>query len=249
MARESQTALTLWHNEKHVHDSGGERLSAQRGDRVLHLMQGVFDEAFAHSASHRGSSAIPADRSVYDFVAERAAELAVREGEDLGLLMHVADTWSGYVGQSIRKQGLRFAYLDQCCSEGKLRVVFPMSYKTLMEVVVGQYFIESTYEAILERVAKLPRQLADLRLKQKVAAITTGDGSCGGVTVKTESGESLSFDEVVVTAPLGWLKKNTHIFSPSLPPRLSRAIDSIGVANFEKVRSSKDIFLATRENC
>jgi Flavin containing amine oxidoreductase len=43
------------------------------------------------------------------------------------------------------------------------------------------------------------------------------------------------FDEVVMTAPLGWLKRNKDVFIPALPPRLSQAIDSISYGDLEKV--------------
>jgi hypothetical protein len=55
------------------------------------------------------------------------------------------------------------------------------------------------------------------------------------VVVTTNQGDSLRFDEIVVTAPLGWLKQNQEAFIPSLPPRFSSAIDSIGYGCLEKV--------------
>jgi hypothetical protein len=55
------------------------------------------------------------------------------------------------------------------------------------------------------------------------------------VEVTTEKGEALQFDEIVVTAPLGWLKQNQGAFTPALPLRLSSAIDSIGYGCLEKV--------------
>jgi len=43
------------------------------------------------------------------------------------------------------------------------------------------------------------------------------------------------FDHVVVTAPLGWLKRNESVFSPPLTPEISTAIHSLGFGNLEKV--------------
>lgn len=40
---------------------------------------------------------------------------------------------------------------------------------------------------------------------------------------------------MVVTCPLGWLKKNKSMFSPPLTPRLSAAIDNISYGRLEKV--------------
>ncbi len=57
----------------------------------------------------------------------------------------------------------------------------------------------------------------------------------GQVILKTEKGESFSFDEVLMTTPLGFLKRNKHIFKPSLPPRLLAGIDAVSVGHLEKV--------------
>ena len=58
------------------------------------------------------------------------------------------------------------------------------------------------------------------------------------------------FDQVVVTMPLGWLKKNPRAFVPPLPDRLSRAIGNIGYGCLEKVRlnlvSVKDVWLTVQ---
>lgn len=53
--------------------------------------------------------------------------------------------------------------------------------------------------------------------------------------VTTTAGETLNFDEVVFTAPLGWLKRHPEAFKPKLPPRLTKAISSIGYGCLEKV--------------
>lgn len=49
------------------------------------------------------------------------------------------------------------------------------------------------------------------------------------------SGAQLSFDELVVTCPLGWLQKNPQAFDPALPPGLTKAINSISYGCLEKV--------------
>ena len=55
------------------------------------------------------------------------------------------------------------------------------------------------------------------------------------VRVKTADGQVFEFDEVVVTAPLGWLKQNLQAFFPPLPDRLCKAIQNIGYGSLEKV--------------
>jgi monoamine oxidase len=69
-----------------------------------------------------------------------------------------------------------------------------------------------------------------------VAKISCRDEFQDKVHVHTRGGEVFEFDQVVLTAPLGWLKKNgASAFEPPLPPRISRAISSLGYGCLEKV--------------
>lgn len=63
------------------------------------------------------------------------------------------------------------------------------------------------------------------------------------VSIRTDAGQLLEFDEVVVTAPLGWLKRHPDAFEPALPARLTRAIESISYGCLEKVTSPPAAFL------
>jgi len=53
--------------------------------------------------------------------------------------------------------------------------------------------------------------------------------------LRTICGSTQVFDEVVITAPLGWLKRNKSAFVPPLPARISQAIDNISYGRLEKV--------------
>jgi hypothetical protein len=55
------------------------------------------------------------------------------------------------------------------------------------------------------------------------------------VKVITEDGKTLIYDDVVMTAPLGWLKLNKATFVPPLPPHFAQAIDAISYGCLEKV--------------
>ncbi len=78
---------------------------------------------------------------------------------------------------------------------------------------------------------------ADIKLGQKVTRVETPESGtkARGVTVVTEDGNRQVFDGVVMTTPLGWLKRNKEMFVPSLGKRLLNAIDSISVGHLEKV--------------
>ncbi|KAI4179960.1 MAG: hypothetical protein LQ348_005282 [Seirophora lacunosa] len=57
----------------------------------------------------------------------------------------------------------------------------------------------------------------------------------GGVAVTAADGFRGVFDDIVVAAPLGWLKRNEDVFSPPLAPRISTAIRSLGYGNLDRV--------------
>lgn len=59
--------------------------------------------------------------------------------------------------------------------------------------------------------------------------------STGVINVEAANGFRGVFDDVVTTAPLGWLKRSENVFSPPLTPRISNAIHSLGYGNLDKV--------------
>lgn len=87
----------------------------------------------------------------------------------------------------------------------------------------------------MDHVAKPAIQKADIRYKSTVEKIEYSTQGSGKVMVYVEGGHCYEFNEVVCTAPLGWLKRNQSAFKPPLPHRLARAIDSISYGCLEKV--------------
>lgn len=105
---------------------------------------------------------------------------------------------------------------------------------------LDNYFVASTYQRILQHVAKTALAQADIRFKQPVIKIETPpndeqEPSRHQVTVTTASGEIHTFDQLVITCPLGWLKRNTESFNPQLPARFLQAINNISFGRLEKI--------------
>ena len=73
---------------------------------------------------------------------------------------------------------------------------------------------------------------ADLRLGTEVAEVVL---SAGGVDVRCADGTSEAGSHVVVTVPLGVLKRGAPRFSPALPPDRLAAIGRLGFGRLEKV--------------
>ena len=100
----------------------------------------------------------------------------------------------------------------------------------------------------MEQVAKVPLASADVHFNTRVVAVEAAEDareSGSAIALRTEDGQTHVFDEVVLTTPLGWLKKNKLAFAPPIPPRLSQAIDSISVGHLEKVDARPAIAAAS----
>ena len=98
-------------------------------------------------------------------------------------------------------------------------------------------FLAGTYKAILEAVSRPVLAEVDLQLNTIVRSITatiSPDGS-PSVSLMTADSRNCTFDEVILTTPLGWLKKNLNAFSPSLPQRIATAVSHISYGRLEKV--------------
>lgn len=136
-------------------------------------------------------------------------------------LLQLARGWGAYIGSPIDRQSLKFFWLEECL-EGE------------------NPFVAGTYGKILDAVAGSAKRHAEIHLQCEVVEIgskgtTENDGVHKQPFVKTADGAVHTFDEVVLTAPLGWLKSNKDVFKPAIPASLSKAIDSISYGHLDKV--------------
>ena len=141
------------------------------------------------------------------------------------LVLQMAHLWGSFVGTSVARQSLRFFWLEKSL-EGE------------------DAFVAETFEKILARVAEPvvanAGSTAELALEfntvvTAIQSVVTEDGRTR-VRLKTAgSDESREFDGVIVTVPLGWLKRNKETFSPALPDDVGLAIDSISYGKLDKV--------------
>ena len=184
---------------------------------------------------------IPKDKSLYDFFVEKSEELfGDGKGEEGNkeLLCQMSEMWGAYIGEPVQRQSLRFVWLEEVCGGGESLNLTRTSITHTDNRNQEELFVETNYKAILAAIAKPALEKAEIKLNTRVLGVHTTERETKGgkVSLTIDSGETLSFDEVIMTTPLGWLKKNKHVFSPSLPPRLTAGIDAISVGHLEKVR-------------
>lgn len=100
---------------------------------------------------------------------------------------------------------------------------------------IENLFCAGTYEKVLEAVARSARDKATILYNTRAVKVLTKTSDRPKPSVVLDSGATLEFDEIVFTAPLGWLKKNLDAFEPALPERLQQGIKSISYGCLEKV--------------
>jgi hypothetical protein len=197
-------------------DRSGKIIPEALATQYSETMWGIIKKAIGYSVEH--SDQIDPSESLFDFMSEVGKGVIDSEpdsGIDLKTLLECSELWSAYVGEDIRKQSLKHLFLEECI-EGK------------------NLFVAGTYRSILAHIAATALSKSDLHLNTTVTNIKSDDTD-SDVSIKTSSGATRSFNEVVLTTPLGWLKRHTQAFEPPLSPRLLSAISSLGYGRLEKV--------------
>jgi hypothetical protein len=202
-------------------DSDGVRRSDEEASDLSAKVWGIIVDAFKYSDEN--SASIDSKMSLYEYFERRLDEerpaLDRRKRDDV---LKEAQMWGPFVGDAVGTQSLKFFFLEECVDGGNV-------------------FVSGTYEKILAEVGRQMRESGniDLKLDTEIVKIDYGLRSSkddGKVEVTTSTGERSSFDEVIVTCPLGWLKRNhEHMFNPRLPIRLQQAISNINYGRLEKL--------------
>ncbi|TVY85125.1 Protein FLOWERING LOCUS D [Lachnellula suecica] len=219
LAIATSTPLHTWNSHQNIYTSSGTLLPKAKAASLSTLLWDIIEEAFEYSEAHGAS--IPETASLYDFIAEKVIEKIPGDDEtareDRKLVSEMSEMWGAYVGHPVSRQSLKFAWLEECCGGEEM-------------------FIETTYESIFEAISKPALDGAVIQLKKRVTKITTPEArNSSKISVTTEEGQKFEFDEVVLTTPLGWLKRNKAAFQPALPERILQGMENISVGILEKV--------------
>ena len=198
------------------------------------IVWSIIADAFKYSKET--SISIPSNESLMDFfhMKVRGREL---DEDSSKLVLAMARIWGDFVGEPIEKQSLKFFWLEECI-EGGTSWVSDMIQGTATDMPLTEnLFLASTYKTILNEIARSGLAKSQLKLSTKVTSISFNaiQDEDPSATVTTASNEVLRFDEVIVTCPLGWLKRNTSSFIPALPTRMLEAIQNISYGRLEKV--------------
>jgi polyamine oxidase len=184
----------------------GRRLSAAEAGELLGLYDAVFPDVTGQLAGELGPEASAAD-GIEAFVARSGlAPGPARRARQM--LYGVIEAESADLAE---RQSLRWMWNE-------------LEYG-------GDYFGDAP-DGGYRRVVEAMAAGVDLRLG---AEVTDVEVAADGVRVRTAGGGSEAGSHVVVTVPLGVLKRGAPRFSPGLPPDRLAAIGRLGFGRFEKV--------------
>ena len=217
-----------------VYDQTGHSMRIDVVKEHYDIMWGIIGEAFKHSKQDCAS--IPSDESLMDYLKKELEDMKL-ERKSSNVILAMAQIWGDFVGEPIEKQSLKFFWLEECIEGGARPYLWPILCG-LELTLLENLFLAGTYQAVLKKIASAALKNADLRLNTKVTSIAFDalKGNDNPVAIDTgANGENICCDEVVVTCPLGWLKRNTSSFSPSLPIYITKAIENISYGRLEKV--------------
>ena len=233
LAEKTQTVVLAPEEDSALFDSDGMRRPQSEAKALSAEIWATIADAFKYSDEH--SAEIDPQISLFQYIQSRIGdetETNERAATRLKLnrtdLLREAEMWGPFIGDPVQRQSLKFFWLEECI-EGET------------------VFVASTYRDILAEVGRLAfdehGENLELRLETEVVHFELSDetqrrdgGDKAKVTITTAAGEKQSFDDVVLTAPLGWLKRNKDVaFTPALPPRLCQAIANISYGRLEKL--------------
>lgn len=216
LARETNTVIHSWGEHQSMLDDSGQVLNDAEVSELQETFWEIVTNAFAFSKANQ--EAISRTDSLMDFFKQEALRKFANEPASVAhrkrdMLIQTADMWGAFVGSPVEKQSLKFFWLEECI-EGE------------------NPFVAGTYSRILAKIAEPALNGALIRYEQEVTEIVNKEEAVE-VTIAGHNPES--FDEVIVTVPLGCLKAGEPAFSPPLPIRLQQAIKSIGYGCLDKV--------------
>lgn len=212
-----------WDGRQSVFNHLGYPMQDKAAAHYTEVVWEIIEKAM--KKSNEESATISAETSLYNFFEEQVEQMfpSKKDGQldqkapsKQRMILQMAEMWGAFVGSPIQRQSLKFFWLEECIDGENL-------------------FVAETYHKVLQKIAE-PVLNADVRYGHKVTkVISQQEGEATKVFVDVDGKESQQFDEVVMTAPLGWLKRNIQAFEPELPKRLKQGIDAIGYGHLDKV--------------
>lgn len=116
MAKSTNTEVHTWAEKGIWFGEDGKPLAD--GDAMMNEVWEIIHGAFKYSEEN--SESIDPDKSLYGFIEEKLLEKYPDDAEKRRVSIQFADIWGTFVGSSVKKQSLKFFWLEECIDGGKL---------------------------------------------------------------------------------------------------------------------------------
>ncbi|KAL8830714.1 MAG: hypothetical protein Q9191_001276 [Dirinaria sp. TL-2023a] len=212
LAEETDTPIHRWKESTLLIDGEGYQVARVEANKALSQVWEILERAIEHSTNC--SENLPSSASLYNFFeswCNRALQCGEMTEREVELVLGMSHMWGAYVGDRVELQSLKFFWLED-----------------------SDCFIPTNYQKIIASISAIPLAQAHIQFNTVMASIENVIGRPRGILLTTSDGQKQYFDDIVVTTPLGWLKKHKESIH-ELHPRISSAIDTISFGRLEKV--------------
>lgn len=180
----------------------------------------IWGKAASLSKQHFTTKSLSSAASLKDFLM-REIESKTRANDSetaKRIMIDLIESWGTYTGEAVADQSLRYYYLEACDQTDE--------------------FVVDTYRQIIDSLlSEALAAGATLKLSTDMISCESHPGSqtSGRVLIKTKDCEQFYFDHVILTMPLGWLKKNAATCIRPLDPLLAESIHNTSFGRLEKI--------------
>ncbi|KAG7511777.1 peroxisomal N(1)-acetyl-spermine/spermidine oxidase-like [Solea senegalensis] len=169
-----------------------------------------------------------------------------------GLLKHCLSVW--YFVQALRRAGERWKdkttrelllcaistlLKKECCEQGTHTMDdVDLAGFTMFKYLPGlDCTLPSGFEGLIENLmSELPSGVVSYNRPVTCVHWNNMSSEANTVTVECDDGEMIAADHVIVTVPLGYLKRHhSTLFSPPLPPHKLKSIGKVGFGTCNKI--------------
>lgn len=218
-----------WNDETIIIDRDGRALPKEICEQSMADLWAVWGEAAKHSRRHFSTKSVSSSISLRDFLLEKIDSRLAQSCEQNGTGPHdrkdvvrgLIESWGTYTGEAVENQSLRYYYIEACDESDE--------------------FVVDTYGPLVEALLSDALSAgADLQLNTEMTALHSqppgSSTGAGKVQVQTKDAKTdLQFDHAVLTAPLGWLKKNAVRCIHPLDASLEASIRRSSFGRLEKI--------------
>lgn len=123
LANETKSVPHIWEGGFNIFDEAGRFV--ENGNELSGKMWEIVIQAFEYST--KNTSTIDPGESLYDFFVERVKEMfpdATKQEEQRKIVLHISEMWGAIVGSPVKKQSLKFFWLEECVDGGTLFSLF-----------------------------------------------------------------------------------------------------------------------------